>query len=153
MEDLNHTLMVSELLDTILETEEEPSFLDQQDVKVSHIRLANIINIVLKRFRDITVKLDETQRGFPSTLECFIRQVSKETQHKLRFLLRELPSIEEGESDDLFRESAYSLNETCTDIENTLWDFLKSVSTCCKRITNNGELIISNNHFILFINY
>ena len=138
LEELNQTLMVSELLDTVLETEEEPNFLNE-DFKVSHLRLTNIVNIVLKRFNDIITKLNNTQRGFPSTLESFIHQVVSETEQKLQFILEELSSIDMGDSDDLFRESAYSLNETCTDIENTLWDFLKSVSTCSKRISKNGK--------------
>ena len=94
---------------------------------------------MLKRLKEIPCKIQESQRTYPSPLDDLIREILNETKQKLRFLLGELHSIDAGDSDDLFRESAYSINETCTDIENALWDFLKSVSsTSSRRMNNNG---------------
>jgi len=147
---LKQTILVSELLDIVLETEEEEHSHPQvdstvsgdRDIKLSHLRLTNMINMVLKKLGDIPESFEEETppqgRQAYSAMGDLIKQIAMETKQKLQFVLVELHSIDTGDSCDLFRESAYTLSETCTDIENTLRDFLKSVTPTSKRIINNG---------------
>ena len=151
---LKQTLLVSELLDIVLETEEEDDHhqqlntgADDRTYKLSHLRLTNMVNMVLKKLNDVFPKSFQEESSLPQRTQTYpamgdlIEQIVTETKQKLCFVLVGLNSIDADEdSNDLFRESAYMLTETCTDIENSLWDFLKSVTTTSKRIVNNGNI-------------
>lgn len=134
-ENLKFIASLSEVLECILESVEENQ-LSEQDKQCAS-RFTKILNSMLTIMGNIQDLQQQTDSD--NMADTVVEEFISEVMDKIKTAQYEMSAVESKDMNELLREMSYTFSETCTDIENTLWDSLKPYRLQSPvKITNNG---------------